>query len=53
MRRGNKFLAAGLLLLSAAILLEDVGWIPHEVKLLMMGLACGLELYGMVRECRK
>lgn len=52
MKRGNKFLAVGLLLLSAAILLEDVGWIPHGVKLFLMVLACALELYGTFRECR-
>ena len=52
MRKGNKFLAAGLLLLSAALLLGDAGWIPHGMKLFLMGLACALELYGTFRECR-
>ena len=52
MKRGNWFLSAGLLLLSAALLLGDAGWIPHGLKLFLMGLAVGLELYGTFRRCR-
>lgn len=49
----NPFLTAGLLLLAAALLLGEAGWIPHGLKLLLMGLAVGLELYGTFRRCRE
>ena len=48
----NMFLGAGSLLLAAAILLGEAGWIPHGLKLFLMGLACALELYGTFRRCR-
>lgn len=54
MERSRNFgIISGYLLLSAAILLGEAGWIPHGVKLLLMGLACGLELWGAFRGCRK
>ncbi len=43
------FLAAGSLLLAAAILLGEAGWIPHGFKLFLLGLACALELWGTFR----
>ena len=49
----NVLLGAGLLLLSAALLLGDAGWISHELKLFLMGLACALELWGVSRKCRE
>ena len=49
----NMFLAAGSLLLAAAILLGEAGWIPHGAKLFLMGLACALELWGVSRKCRE
>ena len=49
----NIFLAAGCLLLAAAILLGEAGWIPHGLKLFLMGLAVALELYGTFRRCRR
>lgn len=49
----NLPLAAGMLLLSAAILLGEAGLVPHGLKLLMMGLACAIELWGAFRQCRK
>lgn len=49
----NVLLGTGLLLLSAALLLGDAGWIPHELKLFLMGLACALELWGVSRKCRE
>ena len=49
----NMFLAAGSLLLACAILLGDAGWIPHGLKLFLMGLACALELWGVSRKCRE
>ena len=49
----NILLGAGLLLLAAAILLGDAGWIPHGMKLFLMGLACALELLGTFRKCRE
>ncbi len=49
----NLFLAAGSLLLAAALLLGEAGWIPHGLKLFLMVLACALELYGTFRKCRK
>lgn len=51
-RKRNLFIVLGLLLLSAAILLGDAGWIPHEMQLLLMGLAVALELWGTFRQCR-
>ena len=51
--RWNMLLGAGSLLLSAAILLGDAGWIPHGLKLFLMGLACALELWGVSRRCRE
>lgn len=45
-RKGNLWIAWGCLLLSATILLGEAGWIPHGAKLLLMGLACALELWG-------
>ena len=47
------FIAAGSLLLAAAILLGEAGWIPHGVKLFLMGLACALELWGVSRKRRE
>lgn len=52
-RTRNLWIACGCLLLAAAILLGGAGWIPHGLKLLLMGTACALELWGTVRECRK
>lgn len=49
----NMFLGAGALLLAAALLLADAGWIPHGLKLLLMGLAVVLELWGVSRKCRE
>ena len=49
----NMFLAAGSLLLAGALLLGEAGWIPHGLKLFLMGLACALELYGTFRKCRE
>lgn len=49
----NMLLAAGSLLLAAALLLGDAGWIPHGLKLFLMGLACALELYAIFRKCRE
>lgn len=49
----NYFLGAGLLLSSAALLLGGEGWIPHGLKLFMMGIGSGVELYGVYRKCRK
>ena len=49
----NMFLAAGSLLLAAAILLGEAGWIPHGLKLFLMGLAVALELWGVFRQCRE
>lgn len=49
----NLLLAAGALLLAAAILLGEAGWIPHGLKLLLMGLAVALELWGTFRRCRE
>lgn len=51
-RKRNLFVGFGLLLLSAAILLGDAGWIPHGMQMLMMGLAVALELWGALRQCR-
>ena len=42
----NLWIACGCLLLSAAILLGEAGWIPHGAKLFLLGLACALELRG-------
>lgn len=47
--RPNLPLAAGSLLLASALLLGEAGWIPHGLKLGMLALACGLELWG----CRR
>ena len=49
----NLFLGAGALLLAAALLLGEAGWIPHGLKLFLMGLACALELWGVSRKCRE
>lgn len=49
----NVLLGSGILLLSAAMLLGDAGWIPHGFKLFLMGLACALELWGTFRKCRE
>ena len=49
----NMLFAAGALLLAAAILLGEAGWIPHGLKLFLMGLAAALELWGTFRKCRK
>ena len=49
----NMFLGAGSLLLAAALLLGEAGWIPHGLKLFLMGLACALELWGVSRKCRE
>ena len=53
MKDRNVWIAAGCLLLAAALLLGEAGWIPRGVKLFLMGLACALELWGTFRECRK
>ncbi|MDE7260663.1 MAG: hypothetical protein K2N78_01165 [Oscillospiraceae bacterium] len=50
---GNLLLSAGLLLVSAAILLGEAGWIPHGLRLFLMGIGAGLELWGTFRRCRK
>ena len=52
-RKRNLFVGFGLLLLSAAILLGEAGWISHGAKLFLLALACVLELWGVARECRK
>ena len=52
-RKRNLWIASGCLLLAAAILLGEAGWIPHELKLLMLVLACALELWGVVGVGRK
>lgn len=49
----NWYIGAGILLLSAALMLGDAGWIPHGLKLFLMGLACALELWGGYRKCRE
>ena len=49
----NVFLGAGSLLLAAALLLGEAGWIPHGLKLFLLGLACALELWGVSRKCRE
>lgn len=49
----NILLGSGILLLSAAMLLGEAGWIPHGLKLFLMGLAVALELWGTVRKCRE
>lgn len=49
----NYFLGAGALLLAAAILLGEAGWISHGLKLFLMGLAVALELLGTFRKCRE
>lgn len=49
----NLFIGAGMLLLSAALLLDDAGWIPHGLKLFLMMLAVALELWGVHRKCRE
>ena len=51
--RRKMFIAAGSLLLAAAILLGEAGWIPHGFKLFLMGLACALDLWGVSRECQE
>ena len=53
MNKRNTFLAAGSLLLAAAILLGEAGWISHGLKLFLLGLAVALELYGVFRQCRE
>lgn len=52
MRKRNLWVASGCLLLAAAILLGEAGWIPHGLKLLLMVLACALELWGVSQSCR-
>lgn len=47
MRKRNLWIASGCLLLAAALLLGEAGWIPHELKLVMLALACALELWGV------
>ena len=49
----NYFLSAGLLLVSAAILLGEAGWIPHGLRFFLMGLGVALELWGTFRKCRE
>lgn len=49
----NAFIGAGMLLLSAALLLDDAGWIPHGLKLFLMVLAVAMELWGVFRKCRE
>lgn len=49
----NMFLGVGSLLLAAALLLGEAGWIPHGLKLFLMGLAVALELWGAYRRCRE
>lgn len=49
----NLWIACGCLLLAAAILLGEAGWIPHGVKLFLLGLACALELWGVLVSCRE
>lgn len=49
----NIFLGAGVLLLAAALLLGEAGWIAHGLKLFLMGLAVALELLGIFRKCRE
>lgn len=49
----NLFLGAGSLLLAAALMLGEAGWIPHGLKLFLMGLAVALELLGIFRKCRE
>ena len=49
----NLFLAAGSLLLAAALLLGEAGWISHGLKLFLMGLAVALELWGVFRRRRE
>ena len=49
----NMFIGAGMLLLSAALLLADAGWVPHGLKLFLMILAVALELWGVCRKCRE
>lgn len=51
--KGNTLISIGLLLLSAAIILGDMEWIPHGWKLFLMGFAVALELWGMNRKCRE
>lgn len=51
--RWNMLLGAGSLLLAAAMLLGEAGWIPHGFKLFLMGLAVALELWGIARKCRE
>lgn len=53
MRKRNLWIASGCLLLAAAILLGEAGWIPHGLKLFLMGLACVLELWGAARTRRE
>lgn len=43
----------GSLLLAAALLLGEAGWIPHGLKLFLMGLAVALGLWGAYRRCRE
>lgn len=53
MRKRNLWIASGCLLLAAALLLGEAGVIPHELKLLLLGLACALELWGVARKRRE
>lgn len=53
MRKRNLWIASGCLLLAAALLLGEAGWISHGLKLFLLGLACALELWGVLRSCRE
>ncbi len=53
MRKRNLWVASGCLLLAAALLLGEAGVIPHGLKLLLLGLACALELWGVARSRRE
>ena len=49
----NYFLSAGMLLVSAAILLGEAGWISHGLRFFLMGLGAALELYSVRRRARE
>lgn len=53
MKTRNLWIAAGCLLLSAALLLGEAGAISHGLKLFLLALACALELWGVRRKCRE
>lgn len=52
-KKGNLWIACGCLLLAAALLLGEAGWIPHGAKLFLLILACALELWGAAGKCRR